>query len=405
MDFDDTPQEAAFRAEVRAFLEKNAKRKRGDGASEHDVRTNVTAARAWQAKKAEAGLGAILIPKTYGGRGGTPIEQVIYEQEEQHFGVAAGRTFLVTFGMCLPTMIEFARPEVLSKLVPEAIRGNHLWCQLFSEPSGGSDLAGLRTRAERRGDNWVINGQKCWTSGAHQSDYGLLLTRTDPTVPKHRGLTAFFIDMKTPGIDIRPIKQINGGSHFNEVFFSDVVVPDSQRLGETGKGWQVALFTLMNERVAVARPVGPEFSDLLTLTRTVKIDGLPALRDPTVRDWLVDWYCTNQALKHTMSRIITALSRGKAPGPEASIMKVVLANQLADTASYTLDLLGPAGVALDPDTVPFGGHYEGVFLSAPGERIGGGTEEIMLNVIAERVLGLPADLRADKDVPFNKIAK
>ncbi|HKY85454.1 MAG TPA: acyl-CoA dehydrogenase family protein, partial [Pseudorhodoplanes sp.] len=395
MDFNDTPEEAAFRSEVRAFLDKNTTRK-GPARAWVDGPVDLARSKQWQAKKADAGFAAILLPKEFGGRGGTPIQQVIYDQEEQGYRVPAGRVFMITLGMCVPTMIRYATPEQLNRYVKPAIRGEEIWCQLFSEPSGGSDLAGLRTKAERRGDSWIINGQKIWTSGAHYADFGLLLTRTDFSVPKHEGLTAFFIDMKAPGVKTQPIKQISGDSQFNEVFFSDLVVPDSHRLGNVGEGWKVALHTLMNERVAVARADGPDFDEVLALARVVDMDGRPAIENAAVRHQLARWYCNTQGLKHTMSRVITALSKGRAPGPEASIMKVVGAGQVLETTAYGLDLLGPAGCASDSDLVPMNGYFENYFLRVPGERIGGGTEEIMLNIIAERVLKLPGDLRADK---------
>ncbi len=402
MDFEDTPDEAAFREEVRSFLSRHAQFK-DPGAWNDNAPVDVQASRAWQRKKADAGLAGILLPRDYGGRGGTPIEQVIYDQEEERYRTPPGRVFMITFGMCIPTMIAFAAPEQSARHASAAIRGDEIWCQLFSEPSGGSDLAGLRTRAERRGDNWVINGQKVWTSGAQFSDYGLLLARTDPTVPKHAGLTAFFVDMKSPGIDVRPIRQIDGEAHFNEVFFDDVIIPDAQRLGEPGAGWKVALFTLMNERVAVSRVDGPDFDELVTAARLARIGGVPAIENAAVRGSLADWYTSREGQRYTLFRVLTALSQGRLPGPEASILKLAGASQFVANASATLDLFGPAGIMMDSDLVPLGGYFERLFLRAPGERIGGGTEEIMLNIIAERVLKLPGDIRPDKDVPFHQL--
>ena len=249
MDFNDTPEEAAFRAEVRAFLSANATLKRPDEPAQRSRYNEgpeaLARGKAWQAKKADAGFAGITWDPQWGGRGGTPIQQVIYGQEEGRYNVPRGY-FEIGLGMCIPTLMHYGKPEQLRRYVRPALRGEEIWCQLFSEPAGGSDVAGLRTRAERDGDDWIINGQKIWTSGAHYCDYGIVLTRTDPNVPKHAGLTMFFIDMKSPGIEVRRIKQISGSSNFNEVFFTDVRVPDAQRLGAVGAGWRVSITTLMN---------------------------------------------------------------------------------------------------------------------------------------------------------------
>ncbi|MGH7042561.1 MAG: acyl-CoA dehydrogenase family protein, partial [Acetobacteraceae bacterium] len=270
------------------------------------------------------------------------------------------------------------------------------------EPAAGSDMAGLRTRAERDGDAWVINGQKVWTSGAHYSDFGLLLARSDPAVPKHAGLTAFHIDMKAPGVTVRPIHQMSGGSHFNEVFFTDLRVPDRQRLGAPGHGWQVALTTLMNERLAVATPRRPDIHDLLDLARTVEIDGRPAIADSAVRMRLAEWWADSAGLACTRLRTMTALSRGQTPGPENAIAKAVNAGRLQAIAAFGMELLGQAGAVGDPALAPMAGLFQDGLLSAPGQRIAGGTDEILRSIIAERVLGLPGDIRVDKDVPFSR---
>jgi alkylation response protein AidB-like acyl-CoA dehydrogenase len=292
MDFNDTPEEAQFRAEVRRFLDANATRKsttetahRGRYIPDANMTQSLARAKEWQAKKADAGFAAITWPKKWGGRGGSPIEQVIYNQEEANYAVPRG-VFEIGLGMCIPTMMAYATPEQLERHVRPALRGEDVWCQLFSEPAAGSDLAGLRTRAERSGDDWIVNGQKIWTSGAHFADFGIIVTRTDPNVPKHEGLTFFFLSMKSPGIEVRRIKQISGTSNFNEVFFTDVRVPDSQRLGKVGDGWKVSLTTLMNERLAVGDAPGPDFDDIFALTRSLELDEGPAIRNPAVREKL-----------------------------------------------------------------------------------------------------------------------
>jgi alkylation response protein AidB-like acyl-CoA dehydrogenase len=405
MDFQDKAQEAAFRAEVRAFLDKHAERKSEGNAAGRGRYADAEAlrkAKAWQRQKADAGFVGITWPKQWGGRGGTPIQQVIYNQEEADYVVPRG-VFEIGLGMCIPTMMAYAQPKQLERYVLPAIRGEEIWCQLFSEPSAGSDLAGLRTRAGRDGRDWVVNGQKIWTSGAHFADYGILVTRSDPNARKHDGLTFFFLDMKSPGVEVRPIKQISGTSNFNEVFFTDVRIPDAQRLGEVGAGWKVSLTTLMNERLAVGDAPGPDFEDIFALARTLTLEDRPAIENPAVRERLADWYVKTQGLKYTKFRTLTALSRGQTPGPEASITKVVSANKLQEIASFGLDLLGMAGTVMDADLAPMNAWFQEALLYSPGLRIAGGSDEILRNIIAERVLGLPPDVRVDKDLPFNKL--
>jgi len=300
-------------------------------------------------------------------------------------------------------MMAYAQPEQLDRFVRPALRGEEVWCQLFSEPAGGSDLAALRTRAERDGDDWVINGQKIWTSGAHLSDFGIIVVRTDPNVPKHEGLTFFFLDMRSPGIEIRPIHQMSGTRHFNEVFFTDVRVPDAQRLGGVGQGWKVSLTTLMNERLAVGEVARPDVDDLVALSRSVVLNGEPAIRSTAVRERIAEWYARSQGLKFTRFRTMTALSRGETPGPENSIAKLVNASKLQDIASYGMDLMGEAGLVVDDDLAEAYAMFQSALLSSPSARIAGGSDEILRNIIAERVLGLPADIRVDKGVPFNRV--
>src|SRR6201992_2667757 len=273
MSFDDTPQEGAFRAEAKAWIAANAPkqyeeelRKSSLGRVALKGANILEVAKAGQKKKADAGGACLHWPKEYGGRGASPIERVIWQQEEGPFGRLSG-IFIIGHGMCGPTMMAFAREEHKRNYLPPLASGEKVWCQLFSEPAGGSDVAGLRTRAEKDGDEWVINGQKIWTTGAQFSDYGILLTRTDPNSAKHKGLTMFYIDMHAPGVEGRPIKQSSGASGFNEVFFTDLRVKDSQRLGDVGQGWQVALTTLMHERLAVGGGTGggPEAKASLAL--------------------------------------------------------------------------------------------------------------------------------------------
>jgi alkylation response protein AidB-like acyl-CoA dehydrogenase len=409
MNFDDTPQEAEFRAKARAWIDANAPKQYEDdlrkaslgrvqlkGANILDV------AKAWQKKKADAGWAVPHWPKDYGGRGASPIERVIWQQEEGPYAKLGG-LFIIGQGMCGPTMMAFASEDQKRHYLPPLASGENIWCQLFSEPAGGSDVAGLRTRAERDGDDWVINGQKIWTSGAHYSDYGILITRTDPTVPKHKGLTMFFLDMKIKGVEVKPIKQANGQSEFNEVYFTDVRIPDAQRLGAVGDGWNVSLTTLMNERMSIGANVATGFAELFEFCNGLMLDDGPAIDDRAVRSKLANWAVKASGLKYTSFRAISALSRGERPGPENSIGKLVAGSMIQEVAMYALDLQGAAGVLSGPDDASEAGKFQAMLLRSPATRVEGGTDEILRNIIAERVLGLPGDIRVDKDVPFNQI--
>lgn len=409
MNFDDTPQEAAFRKEVRAWLDANAPRQYEAGLKSsgfgHTALEGVDVMKAskdWQKKKYDAGWACLHWPKEYGGRGATPIERVIWQQEEGIYA-ALSSLFIIGHGMCGPTMMAYASEEHKKKYLPPLAAGENIWCQLFSEPAGGSDLAGLRTKAEKDGDDWVINGQKIWTSGAHYSDYGILITRTDPTVPKHKGLTMFFLDMKSPGIEIRPIKQVNGQSGFNEVYFTDVRIPDSQRLGKVGEGWAVSLTTLMNERLSIGAGMPTGFPELLDFCTKLETADGPAIDNPAVRSKLATWAVRTSGLKYTAFRSISALSKGETPGPENSIGKLVAGPTMQEIATYALDLQGEAGALLNPDQAAANARFQAMLLRSPATRVEGGTDEILRNIIAERVLGLPADIRVDKSVPFNQI--
>tara|TARA_R110000868_G_scaffold37106_4_gene131259 strand:- start:20956 stop:22185 length:1230 start_codon:yes stop_codon:yes gene_type:complete len=407
MDFNDTPEEAKYRAEVRAWLDKNAIRKSDakDAEQSKTLEDLLKRSKAWQAKKAENGYACITWPKEWGGGGGSTINNVIYGQEESNYAVT-GSVFAIGLGMCIPTVMYWGTDEHKARFVKPAVRGDEIWCQLFSEPAGGSDVAGLRTRAEKDGDEWVINGQKVWTSGAHYCDYGIVLVRTDPNVPKHKGLTMFWVDMKSPGVEVRPIKQMSGDANFNEVFFTNVRVHDNQRLGNTGDGWKVALTTLMNERLAVGGSQGnADVAELIKLARDTEIDGKPAISNGAVRERIADWYVQAQGLKFTRLRTLTALSKGETPGPESSISKIIAAKKMQDLGSFGMDLQDMGGIIRDRNMSPEEGAYTEQWMGAAGYRIAGGTDEILRNIVAERVLGMPSDIRVDKDLPFNQAPK
>jgi alkylation response protein AidB-like acyl-CoA dehydrogenase len=266
-------------------------------------------------------------------------------------------------------------------------------------------VAAARTRAVRAPDgsgDWIINGQKVWTSGAHYSDFGILITRTDPDVPKHKGLTMFWVDMHDPAIEARPIHQMSGASGFNEVYFTDLRVKDSQRIGAVGDGWRVSLVTLMNERNAIGGGSGyhRQVMELASGLATLAGSGI---KDASLREKVADWYVRAEGLKYTRLRTQTALSRGQTPGPEASIGKLVSAPLMQDLANAAVELEDQFGIISDPQVAPLHAMFQSMLLSAPGTRIAGGTDEIMRNIIAERVLGLPQDMRVDKDVAFKDI--
>ena len=403
MDFSDTPEEATFRTEVRAWLTENAE-KRGPGQiykAKYGEAALVPLSRDWQAKKFDAKLAGITTPKEYGGRGGTQMEQAIYNQEEENF--LAPRHLGSGLPLVIPTLLVYGSEEVKKHFIPRILRSDDLWCQLFSEPSAGSDLAGIRTRAERDGDDWIINGQKIWTSNAQHSQWAILVTRSDPETVKHKGLTYFYVDMKSPGIDVRPIKQVSGMANFNEVFLADVRIPDSQRLGEVGEGWRVAITTLMNERVTSGPRPAPDFEDIFGLAREIMLEDGPAIADGSVRDKLSRWYIQSRGVELTRMRVLTAMSRGETPGPENSISKLVSAFKRQEIALYGMDLMDMGGILSDRETSPMKALFQEAMLETPGNRIAAGTDEILRNIIGERVLGLPREVRVDKDIAFKDL--
>ena len=403
MDFEDTKEEAEFRADARAFLNANATpfavgEVAADQLAGNDPKL-VKSAQAWQATKKDNGWACLTWPKEFGGRDATPIQQVIWSQEEAKFKVPPN-IFGIGIGMLGPTLMAHGTEDQKSKYLERLARGDDIWCQLFSEPAAGSDVAGLRTRAVRDGDEWVINGQKIWTTGAHFCKYGMVITRSDPDAPKHKGLTYFIVDMEAPGVEVRPIRQINGGAMFNEVFFSDVRIPDANRVGDVNQGWRGAITTLMNERATIhARGLGT-LGPMELLKIATEVDGPrgKAIDDSSVRQRLADFYVRANGLKYAGYRSLTALSKGSVPGPENSIGKMIGGPLRQEMAQFGMELQGSAGTLMDEE---FGCQLS--YLSAPGGRIAGGTDEIMRNILAERVLGLPAEPRVDKDVSFKDI--
>lgn len=398
---------AEFVARARAFLDAHAERKPprmarrwGEGddrvayfsSEPPDVeRAAVEAAKAWQRTRFDNGFGWITGPPEYGGLGLTPVHQLIYDGIEAEYQVPdTGTLSVVGLGMIGPTILRHAAPDVRDHWLPRMYGGEAIACQLFSEPGAGSDLAAVTTRAVRDAEGWVLDGQKVWTSVAHHARIGLALARTDPDAPKHRGITAFLVDMTDPGVEVRPLRQMTGGSDFNEVFLTGVRVPDSHRIGDVNGGWTVALTTLMNERATLGGDVGGPVAEHITpehlsalMRATWTWDDRALRRD--LGELLVDFAAT-AALNAQAYRRMRA---GEAPGADRSVAKIMYARNLTRAAHFASDVLGPRIVA---DTGEWGTYAWSEFLLAtPALRILGGTEEIMKNILAERVLGLPKD--------------
>ena len=349
--------------------------------------------------KFDAGFARITWEPEYGGRNGTTMQQIIFSQEEARFSVPT-EVFVIGLGMIAPTLRACGTEEQQQRYLTKLLRGEEIWSQLFSEPGAGSDVASLSTTAVRDGDEWVVNGQKVWTSGAQYSDFGEIVCRTNPEAEKHKGITAFIVDMRAPGVTIKPIKQMNGGSGFNEVFFDDVRVPADHVLGDVHEGWTVAITTLMNERVAIGSGGGggPRGSvqDLIELARSRGLNT-----DPLVRQRLADLYTKSRIQKFSGMRALTAASQGKIPGPEGSIGKLFGGRVLTELGELAIDIVGASAIArADADY-----RWHSPLLGAPAAHIAGGSDEVMKNIIGERVLGLPGEPRVDKGVPWREVLR
>lgn len=396
----------AYRLEARAWLAEHAPRFSGPARAGLSIETDLALGRAWQKLKSEAGYACITLPREYGGGGRGELEKIVFGEEELRYDLPTAY-FGVSLGMPVPMMLRYAAPDVRQRLLPRAIRGDDIWCQLFSEPAAGSDLAALRLRAtpaERDGvSGWLLNGQKLWTSWAQFAAWGIIVARTDPTVAKHAGLTFFYLDMTSPGIEVRPIRKLAGESEINEVFLNDVFVPDRQRMGPVGAGFRVAIETLMIERYSVSDESlsGPSLEAFVRAAEKARINGRPALEDGEVRALIADTLVERQGLRSIHRRALDAIGAGREPGPEGAIRKLLLGRRRQAIGAMALDLLGPDGVALAPGATTVQ-DFAWSWIDSPGPRIAGGTDEILRNTIAEKVLGLPQDHRPDKGVPFNQ---
>ncbi len=385
----ESPTDDAFRLEVEDFFSQAGSKidAIAEGIGDADT-TALGRAKSFQLALSEAGLAGITYSKEYGGAGLTDQQQEIFN------GVASGwdsptSPFSISHGMCLPMLNQFGTHEQKLQFMPDNISGKTIWCQLFSEPGAGSDVASLATRAVLDGDEWIINGQKVWTSGAHYCDYGIVVARTDPSLPKHRGLTMFIIDMTDSAIDVRPLKQISGGQGFNEIFFTDLRIPVDYQLGELNQGWNLAVSMLMFERVSIGASAGGLNADRSSdLIRLAQNNGRS--KDPLIRQKLADLWIREKIKSFIGQRIRDAVSAGQVPGPEGSIAKLngaLLARTIRDTS---IDLVQTPVQAWEKDSSD-GNQWAIGCLAAAGISIAGGTDEVQRNIIGERVLGLPKE--------------
>jgi len=397
VDLNDTPEQAQYREQVRAWLEEHkaeAPVLRGEGALK-DEDEIVAARREWQRKLAEAGLAGVTWPKEFGGQGLGPIEQVIVNQEISKAGVP-GILDVIGVGMLGPTIIAHGTDEQKGRYLGPMLHGDEVWCQMFSEPAAGSDLAGIQTRARQNDDgSWVLNGQKVWTTNAQFASYGLLLARTDPDQPKHKGLTMFVVPMDAEGVTIRGLRQISGEAEFNEVFFDDVRLDEDAVCGPVNGGWGTALTTLMYERVTIGLGSEGMGYNASRYAEAIGADEV-ARADSEVRQRLAEIAIDLLSVRFTGYRTLTALSKGQIPGPESGLAKVTLVNAAIRAGELLADVIGPEALSEDSEWA-----YMISFL--PGLKSAGGTEEILRNTIGERVLGLPPEPRLDKGIPFSEL--
>ena len=403
-----------FTAEAEAFLSANATRKQAEQKFEWGKGSDKVAmfeekdraeevadlqrACAWRRKKYDAGFGWISGPKQYGGRELPNAYQRAFDSLEGQFQVPNQTYFTIGLGMVAPTIAVHASEAAKEAYVAKMYRADIVGCQLFSEPGAGSDLASLQTKAEKDGDVWVITGQKVWTSGAHYSDIGEIIARTDPNLPKHKGLTGFIVNMRDPAVEIRPLRQMTGGASFNEVFFNELRVPDDHRLGDVNNGWNVALTTLMNERAAIGAGGGGGglFTRPIEMTRAFGLSD-----DPVTRQMLADLIIHQKVANYNNQRAMDKIKAGGLPGPEMSMAKLAGTMNMRRLGDFVAHVLGPKLVV---DTGEWGTYaWSQLVLGTPGGRIAGGSDEVMRNIVGERVLGLPKDAGIDSKSPFSEL--
>ena len=400
MDFDDTPEDAAFRGEARAWLAEHVgpfkvdPDRGGESLIFADVEDTdyVVRGKAWQQVLFGGGFAGLGWPVEFGGLA-LPIGQRIVWGQEASAAGAPPTINVIGEGMAGPTIIAHGSQEQKRRYLEPLLRGDEIWCQLISEPAAGSDVAAVTTRAQRDGDEWIVDGQKVWTSAAHYADFGILLARSNWDVPKHRGCTYFIVDMKTPGVTVRPLRQMTGGASFNEVFLDGVRIPDAQRVDAEGNGWAVAITTLMNERLSIGANLGGGSFGYDRMISELRERGVAD--DPHVRQLAAQIYIESKCLQYLGYRAVSKLMQGQIPGPEGSVAKLLLGST-ARKADRLLDAMrGPAATLHD--------RFTDLQLFIPAIAIAGGTDEVLRNIIGERVLGLPGEPRVDKDVPFREV--
>ncbi len=394
MHIGDSPAEAEFRAVARAWLSEHASpRVAADSRTSGDLGEHVAACRVWQRTLSDKGWAGIAWPATFGGRGLTTIESAIFNEEQARFDVATG-AFAVAIGMVGPTLMAHGTGEQQRHLLPKILRGELVWCQPFSEPGAGSDLASLATRAERDGDTWVVSGQKVWTSFGQFADFAILLARTDVDVPKHRGLTYFLVDMRSPGIEVRPLRQITGSAHFNEVFLTDVRISHDNVVGDVGNGWKIAHTTLTAERAFIGGGGGAwSVDELIALAKSMGVAN-----DPIIRQELMHAYSRAATLTYLGYRLRTAFSQKRMPGAEMFIMKLAYARHWAATVNTAMSVAGVNGTIA-------GGAWGQHLLNQYAIRLGGGTNEVQCNIIGEQALGLPREPSSDRDIAWKDLVR
>ena len=395
------PAEAeAFRARCRAFLQEHATGYTISGPDPRSVE-EIALNRAFQQKLAHAGLAGVMYPREYGGAGLTQAHDRIWREEYGHFPDMNSQ-LTISHGMCLPMLAEYGTHEQKAQFLADNISGRTVWCQMFSEPGAGSDVASLQTRATLDGDEWTINGQKVWTTLAHVCEYGIIIARTDVDQVKHRGISMFIIDMNAPGVEIRAINQIDGGRHFNEIFFTNVKIPKAWQIGPLNEGWRLATAMLMYERVAIGTgsKSGISTPTYKYLAREAKERG--KIGEPTVRQGLMRLYIEETAKSLVAMRTRAELKAGKTPGPGGSLGKLHGAVIARLTRSIALEIVGPQSVAWDSANTDGDKHSKAVLRSF-SSNIAGGTDEIQKNIIGDRVLGLPREPSVDVSVPFKDL--
>jgi alkylation response protein AidB-like acyl-CoA dehydrogenase len=394
----DSRAESDFRTRVRSFLGTHCVRR--VESRDTPMLDDRQVAMTFQRALFDAGLAGLTVPREYGGQGLSRRHQEIFNEEAVDFYLPIG-LYTITIGMCVPVLLEHGTDEQRRRHIPDMLAGQQIWCQMFSEPNAGSDVASLQMRAVRDGDEWIINGQKVWTSSAHYASFGMCVTRTDVNLPKHQGLTMIIVPMDAPGVTVRPLIQATGDRGFNEVFCDDVRVPVDNVVGEINSGWRVALSMLMNERVAL----GASGNSLVSGRADVLIEAAKALgatTDAVLRQALIDVYVREQVLRYVALRVRAAIESGRAPGAEGSIAKLAgseLVRRAASVHLYLLQMRGTAWLESDEEAR----RVVRTFIHAPSFSIAGGTTEVQRNIIGERVLGLPKEPEVDRGIPFKDV--